>query len=82
MPGEAKWACVYMLLSGKAFACVEHLKPSVYQQVVGGKAMFDPLDQRLLQKEVTDEMSESLTEIFKSKATEDESLKTLICRIA
>ena len=80
MPKEAKGAYVFTLLSGKALECVEHLEPSAYQKEGGEKVLFDLLDQRFPQKEVTDEMSESLTEIFNLKAADGESLKAWISR--
>ena len=61
MPKEARGAYVFTLLSGKALECVEHLDPSAFQKEGGEKVLFDLLDQRFPQKEVTDEMSEVLT---------------------
>ena len=80
MPKEARGAYVFTLLSGKALECVEHLDPSAFQKEGGEKVLFDLLDQRFPQKEVTDEMSEVLTEIFNLRAAEGETLKAWIGR--
>ena len=80
MPKEARGAYVFTLLSGKALECVEHLDPSAFQKEGGEKVLFDLLDQRFPQKEVTDEMSEVLTEIFNLRAAEGETLKAWISR--
>lgn len=50
---------------------MEHHDPAVYQKEGGEKALFGLLDQRFPQKEVTDEMSKSLTEIFNLRAAEE-----------
>ena len=80
MPKEARGAYVFTLLSGKALECVEHLDPSKYQVEGGDKTLFDLLDARFPQKEMSDEMSEALTEIFGLRAREGETLKAWISR--
>ena len=80
MPKEARGAYVFTLLSGKALECVEHLEPSKYQTADGEKVLFELLDARFPQKEMSDEMSETLTEIFNLKIHEGESLKAWISR--
>lgn len=80
MPDNARGACVYTLLSGKALECVEHLEPSSYQKAGGEKVLFDLLDQRFPQRDQSDEMSEVLTEVFQLKAQEGESLKAWVSR--
>ena len=76
----ARGAYVYTLLAGKALECVEHLEPKDYQVEGGDKVIFDLLDLRFPQKDVSDEMSETLTEVFGIKATEGETLKVWISR--
>ena len=80
MPKEARGAYVFTLLSGKALECVEHLEPAKYQTADGEKVLFELLDARFPQKEMSDEMSETLTEIFNLKIHEGESLKAWISR--
>ena len=77
---KARGAYIYTLLSGKALECVEHLDPSSYQKEGGEKVLLDRLDKRFPQKDTSDEMSETLTEIFNLKAADGESLKTWISR--
>ena len=77
---KARGAYVYTLLSGKALECVEHLEPSEYQVENGEQKLFSLLDERFPQKDASDEMSETLTQVFNLKAAEGESLKVWISR--
>ena len=80
VPAKARGAYVYTNLGGKALECVEHLDPTDYQIENGEKKLFDLLDARFPQKEASDEMSESLTEVFNLRAHDGESLKVWISR--
>ena len=77
---NAKGAYVYTLLAGKALKRVEHLQPSTYQKTGGEKVIFELLDQRLPQKDQSDEMSEVLTEVFQLRAHDGETLKAWVSR--
>ena len=80
IPAAAQGAYVYTLLSGKALEAVEHLDASEYQVDGGDQVLFRILDARFPQKDASDEMSETLTEVFALRATEGETLKTWISR--
>eukprot|EP00435_Cladocopium_sp_Y103_P029595 s2144_g7.t1 len=80
VPAKARGAYVYTMLAGKALECVEHLDPSEYQVEQGEAKLFALLDERFPQKDASDEMSETLTQIFNLKAMEGESLKVWISR--
>ena len=80
VPAKAHGAYVYTLLAGKALECVEHLEPAEYQKEGGEEKLFKLLDARFPQQDVSDEMSEVLTEVFSMKALEGESLKVWIAR--
>ena len=77
---KARGAYVYTLLSRKALERVEHLEPSEYQVKDGEQKLFALLDERFPQKDASDEMSETLTQVFNLKALEGESLKVWISR--
>ena len=77
---KARGAYIYTLLSGKALECVEHLDPASYQKEGGERVLLERLDKRFPQKDASDEMSESLTEIFNLRAHDGENLKTWISR--
>ena len=77
---KARGAYVYTLLSRKALERVEHLEPSEYQVKDGEQKLFALLDERFPQKDASDEMSETLTQVFNLKAAEGESLKVWISR--
>lgn len=80
VPETARGAYIYTLLSGKALECCEHLDPSTYQVKGGESVLFKQLDSRFPQKDASDELSETLTEVFSVRAVEGESLKTWISR--
>ncbi|CAJ1407221.1 unnamed protein product [Effrenium voratum] len=80
VPEAARGAYVYTLLSGKALESIEHLEPEEYQKKGGEQVIFRILDARFPQKDVSDEMSETLTAVFGLKAQEGESLKVWIAR--
>ena len=77
---EARGAFVFTLLQGKALECVEHLDPSSYQCENGDKVLFGLLDKRFPQKDVADELGETLQEVFSLRAADGENLKTWISR--
>ncbi|CAJ1330071.1 unnamed protein product, partial [Effrenium voratum] len=80
VPEAARGAYVYTLLSGKALESIEHLEPAEYQKKGGEQVIFQILDARFPQKDVSDEMSETLTAVFGLRAQEGESLKVWIAR--
>ena len=80
VPSTARGAYIYTLLTGKALECVEHIDPTQYQKAGGEKVLLDALDRRFPQKDESDELSETLTEIFSLRSQEGESLKTWISR--
>ena len=77
---EARGAFVFTLLQGKALECVEHLDPSTYQCADGEKVLFGLLDKRFPQKDVADELGETLQQVFSLRAADGENLKTWISR--
>ena len=54
---------------------MEHLTPEQYQCENGEKVIFDLLDQRWPQKDRTDEIGESIAEIFAMKGKDNETLR-------
>eukprot|EP00434_Breviolum_minutum_P007463 symbB.v1.2.006585.t1/scaffold387.1/size215482/8 len=77
---EARGAFIFTLLQGKALECVEHLEPSTYQCTDGDKVLFGLLDKRFPQKDVADELGETLQQVFSIRAADGENLKTWISR--
>ena len=80
MPAEAKGAFIYTCLSGKALEAIERLEPAQFHKEGGDQVILGLLDKRFPEKDASDEMSESLTDIFNLKAAEGETLKRWISR--
>lgn len=80
LPKEAKGSYIYTLLSGKALECIEHLEASEYQKENGQALIWKLLDARFPQKEQTDILGETLSEIFSLRAKSGETLKTWVAR--
>ena len=77
---EARGAYVFTLLSGKALEAVEHVPPGDYQKKDGEQVLFGILDRRFPDKDSSDELAETLNDVFAMRVKDGESLRQWISR--